>query len=310
MQHIWNKSIYIDEETARNLIESQLALTVHFIRLIDEGWDNSVYLINEACIFRFPHRDYGVFCLENEIALAAHLAKQLSFPISSPKWVGHATEQYPYPFVGYPLIPGIPLCEASPTLIQDKAFAMTLATWLKELHAIKLTEGYINLIKGDHSWRLNVKRRLTRCKENLTQYEKYFLQAGFEKSLLFKIIALFENLNLTEKTKVYLHGDLYCRHILVDPISFLPCGLIDWGDVHVGDPGIDLAAGMIFNESAFNVFKDHYGNIDSERFALMLFHSFCHSMSFLPYAYEQNKKALKKWAAMVLERTIEEINLL
>lgn len=307
MPHLWNKTIRIEEEVARHLIESQLAITVNSIRLLDEGWDNSVYLINEALIFRFPHREFGVFCLENEIAMVPHLSEQLSFPISAPQWVGHACELYPYPFAGYQLIPGTPLCEASSTLIQDKAFAMMLASWLKELHTIKVTEEYTSLIKGDHSWRLNVKHRTTCCIDNLTKYEEYFLDAGFEKSFLQEIISFLSDLKLTAEKTVYLHGDLYCRHVLVEPISFLPSGLIDWGDVHVGDPGIDLAVGMIFTEGVFHIFLDSYGKIDQESLVLLLFHAFCHSMNFLPYAYEQNKSSLKNWAAMVLERTTEEI---
>ncbi len=307
MPHLWNKTIHLGETTIRYLIQSQLAITVNSIRLLDEGWDNSVYLINEALIFRFPHRDFGVFCLENEITIIPHLAEQLSFPISSPQWVGHTSELYPYPFAGYQLIPGTPLCEASSTLIQDKTFAMMLASWLKELHTIKVTEEYTSLIKGDHSWRLNVKHRVARCIDNLTKYEEYFLDVGFELSLLRKCIAFLSDLKLAVGKKVWLHGDLYCRHVLIEPISFLPSGLIDWGDVHVGDPGIDLAVGMIFTESAFNIFIESYGKIDRESFVLLLFHAFCHSMNFLPYAYQQNKSSLKKWAAMVLERTMEEI---
>ncbi len=307
MAHHWNKTIHLSEATARHLIESQLAIAVDSIRLLDEGWDNSVYLINDALIFRFPHRDFGVFCLENEIAIVPHLAEQLSFPISSPHWVGHGSELYPYPFAGYQLIPGTPLCEASTTLIQDKTFAMMLASWLKELHSIKVTDEYTSLIKGDHSWRLNVKHRMTRCIENLNKYQAYFLHAGIELSLLRESIAFLSDLKLAVGKKVWLHGDLYCRHVLVEPISFLPFGLIDWGDVHVGDPGIDLAVGMIFTEGAFHIFLDHYGNINRDSFLLMLFHAFCGSMNFLPYAYEQNKNHLKQWAGMVLERTIEEI---
>lgn len=308
MAHTWNKTIHVDEELARQLIESQLGITTNSIRLLDEGWDNSVYLINEELIFRFPHRDCAVFCLENEIAVVPYLAKQLSFPISSPQWVGHTSELYPYPFAGYRLLPGAPLCECSPTLIQDKVFAKTLASWLKELHTIKVTEECTYLIKGDHSWRLNVKQRIECCEDNITKYEGYFLQAGFEKAQLSEIISRLKPLKLITPKKVFLHGDLYCRHVLVDPVTFLPSGLIDWGDVHVGDPGIDLAVSMIFTESTLRTFLDHYGNIDQQRFILMLFHAFCHSMSFLPYAYEQNQPSLKNWAGMILERIIEEIS--
>ena len=40
---------------------------------------------------------------------------------------------------------------------------------------------------------------------------------------------------------VFVHGDLYSRHLLVDDAG-RPCGVIDWGDCHVGDPAVDLMA--------------------------------------------------------------------
>ncbi len=112
----------------------------------------------------------------------------------------------------------------------------------------------------------------------------------------------------TEKRKSYLHGDFYSRHIIINPSDFSLSGLIDWGDVHVGSSGIDLASGMIFTEENFKIFLNTYENIDQEILRVLLFHSFCHSISFLPYAYEQNNEALKKWAALVLKRVVSELN--
>src|SRR5207342_2307898 len=37
-----------------------------------------------------------------------------------------------------------------------------------------------------------------------------------------------------------VHGDLYARHVLVDDDA-AACGVIDWGDIHLGDPAVDLA---------------------------------------------------------------------
>ena len=100
----------------------------------------------------------------------------------------------------------------------------------------------------------------------------------------------------------FVHGDLYSRHIIVDPVSLLPTGVIDWGDIHIGHPAIDLASGMVLTERVFKIFLDTYGSIDEESRAIMGFHAFCHGMSFLPYAFEQDKDDLKRWATLVLAR--------
>lgn len=308
MTHAWKQSIDIDEDKARLLIASQFQLTIQTIRLLDEGWDNLVYLINDTLIFRFPRRDFGVSCMENEIVLLPYLAKQVSFPLSAPLYIGHSSSSYPYPFAGYKMIQGQPLCEASDALIHDRTFAIILATWLKELHSIPATEDYASLIKGDQTWRLNLPHRISRCNENLSRYESYFSEAGFNKSLLLDVIATLPKLNLTDTRKSYLHGDLYSRHIIVNPSTLLPSGLIDWGDTHIGNPGIDLAVGMIFTQDMYRIFLNAYDErINDGLIQISLFHSFCHSMSFLPYVFEQNKEPLKRWASMVLNRAINEI---
>ncbi|MDP1604908.1 MAG: phosphotransferase [Legionella sp.] len=307
MTHAWNQSISIDEKKAKQLIESQHHIPIKMFRLLDEGWDNLVYLVNETIIFRFPKREPGLTCIENEIALLPYIASQVSFPLSSPKWIGKPTDLYPYPFAGYPMIPGKPVSDTTPSLIADTEFAIKLASWLGELHSLPVKEEHLSLIKGDQRWRYDVNHRVLQCTEKLIQYENYFLQSGFDKAILLEIIALLPSLVFQENKKSYLHADLYSRHVVVNPQTFTPSGLIDWGDMHIGHPGIDLAVGMIFTEETFQVFLNTYGAIDDGTVNLLLFHSFCHHMSFLPYTCEQNKDNLKKWAAMVLARAISEI---
>lgn len=55
---------------------------------------------------------------------------------------------------------------------------------------------------------------------------------------------------LGRRVDVLAHGDLYGRHVMVDPASGAPTGIIDWGDVHVGDAAGDLALGWSFFQGA------------------------------------------------------------
>ena len=123
---------------------------------------------------------------------------------------------------------------------------------------------------------------------------------------LLNIIDTYSHLDFSHATKrSYLHGDLYSRHVLIDPITSLPTGLIDWGDTHIGHPGIDLAIGMIFTPDIFEIFLEAYGGVDQETLTLLLFHAFCCSISFLSYASEQNKASFQQWATMVLSRACD-----
>ncbi len=307
MTHAWKQTIEIDEKKAQKLIELQHSIKISTIHLLDAGWDNLVYLVNDAIIFRFPRREFGLDCMENEIALLPYIASQVSFPLSAPKWIGQPSDLYPHPFAGYSIIPGKAVSDVSQSLIANTTFATTLASWLSELHAIPVTEHYARLIKGEQGWRYDVPHRVSRCKENLARYENYFLQMGFDKRLLLEVIAKLPELTFKEDKQSYLHADLYSRHVVMNSETVTPTGLIDWGDTHIGHPGIDLAVGMIFTEEAFQHFLNAYGNVDDDMINLLLFHAFCHHMSFLPYTCEQNKPHLMRWAAMVLVRAIDEI---
>lgn len=307
MTHAWKQTININEAIAKRLIESQHQIAITSIRLLDEGWDNVVYLINDNLIFRFPRREEGFVCMANEIALLPHIKTHLSFAITAPKWIGQPSDEFPCPYAGYEMIPGVPLCDATEELIDDTDFAITLANWLKELHAIPVNSEHTDLIRDSYDWKVNVTQRTARCEDNLKRYETYFSEAGLHKNALLNAIAHLKTWQFTPKKLAYIHGDLYSRHIMVNPKNLTPTGLIDWGDIHIGHPGIDLASGMVLTEPVLKIFLEAYGPIDNDTKRIMPFHAFCHGMSFLPYAFEQNKENLKRWATLVLTRAIDEI---
>ena len=62
------------------------------------------------------------------------------------------------------------------------------------------------------------------------------------------------------KTKVLVHGDLYCRHLMFDDNKLI--GIIDWGDVGINSPAVDL--GVIFSfypTDCHQAFFDIYGEV-------------------------------------------------
>lgn len=308
MPHAWNQTITINKDIAKKLVTSQFNLKIKSIELLGEGFDNQAYLINKKLVFRFPRRKEGIECLENEILLLPFLALHLSSSFSNPTFIGKASHLYPFPFAGYPKLKGNPLYEIGFPFIKKTSFARTLGSWLRELHSIKVNDKHIKLIKGDQTWRLNVKQRLSFCQEKIKQYEQYFSTSQLDTSLLSKTIKKLSKFNFTKKKLCYLHGDLYSSHILVDNELNLT-GLIDWGDVHIGHPGIDLI--IIFNMLDDKVHKDflqEYGQVDEEIISAALFRAFCHAISLLPYTYIKVNEKLKLWAITTINRTIDIIS--
>ncbi len=51
MPHAWKQTIVINQEIVAELIKQQQNLPVDTIKLLNEGWDNLVYCLNDDLIF-------------------------------------------------------------------------------------------------------------------------------------------------------------------------------------------------------------------------------------------------------------------
>ena len=84
-----------------------------------------------------------------------------------------------------------------------------------------------------------------------------------------------------------------------------PYGLIDFGDIHIGHPGIDFAISLILTPRAMDEFLRIYPYPDEASKNIMLMHGFCHGMAFFAYAYSEQNEDLINWANLVLHRVID-----
>ena len=74
-----------------------------------DGQYNDVLIVNEALVFRFAKVPAAVETLRREVAILHHLQDRISLPIPNPAYVNLDTQVIGEVFVGYPMIPGIPL---------------------------------------------------------------------------------------------------------------------------------------------------------------------------------------------------------
>ncbi|HEY6325263.1 MAG TPA: phosphotransferase [Candidatus Cybelea sp.] len=73
-----------------------------------------------------------------------------------------------------------------------------------------------------------------------------------------------------------VHGDLYARHVLVDE-HLRVSGVIDWGDVHLGDPALDLSiAFSAISPRARDAFFEAYGAVDPRTLELARYRAIYH----------------------------------
>jgi aminoglycoside phosphotransferase (APT) family kinase protein len=124
----WSAEVTVGRELARGLIREQFPqLELRSLRLLGEGWDNTVWLVDDEWVFSFPRRSVAVPGIENEIAVLPPLAPQLPLPIPNPTFLGRPSEEFRWPFYGRAFLPGRELADAGLSDEKRRRLAASLA---------------------------------------------------------------------------------------------------------------------------------------------------------------------------------------
>jgi aminoglycoside phosphotransferase (APT) family kinase protein len=221
----------VGPDQARRLIAEQ-CFPPTSLSLLGEGWDNTVWLVDDRWAFRFPRRSIALPGVARELAVLGELAPRLPLPIPVPRWVGEPSDAFPWPFFGAEAIAGRELPEAELSHDARSALGRPLGRFLRALHDARVSAElpYDPMGRGDMS------TRVPRTVEALLALDGRWdppreLRDALEDA---------RRLPPRDEQVAVVHGDLHARHLLVRGDAL--AGVIDWGDVCLGDPAIDLAA--------------------------------------------------------------------
>jgi aminoglycoside phosphotransferase (APT) family kinase protein len=198
----------------QQLIEKTLGRAPEHMVEIDEGYDFEVVIVDDEWVFRFPRRANVVEALEAETVFLPRLAAALPVAVPLFEHVSHEPS-----FVTYALIRGTPLVDEDPDGVR---------ACLDALHAF------------DHAG-LPVERRdwRDRFREQCARFEQDVLSL-LEPADQARALELFAEVEtLTGFEPAFIHNDLSGVHLIVHEGRL--AGVIDWGDVVVGDPARDYA---------------------------------------------------------------------
>src|SRR3954469_17213138 len=162
--------VVVDSRLAGRLVAAQFpALGGLPLRLIGEGWDNTVFAVGEEWVFRFPRREVVLPGLQVEIDALPLLAALLPVPIPVPEHVGVPSDEFPWPFFGARMLPGVELCEAPETSRAD--LAPQLGRALRVLHSRDVLDAVGVLLPENVTRRADMQARVPGIRERLFELD-------------------------------------------------------------------------------------------------------------------------------------------
>lgn len=302
MSQPWEPEVRVDAERARSLIGAQFPeLADAEVRQLAAGWDNTVFLVDGRWTFRFPRRQVAVPLIEREIEILPRLAPNLPIPVPEPHWIGAPTDGFDWPWVGAPYLPGVELAAARLPDADRESAATAMGDFLRALHTPRLRSRIGPLLPHDPNRRSDMGFRVPATRRRIEE-----LAADGIWQAPAELHALLDDAERLPPSphSVVLHGDLHVRHVLVDAGAVT--GIIDWGDVCVGDPAIDLNfAYSALVGPARAAMLDAYGRpVDGlTELRARVVGAFLSAVLLL-YAVDQGLDALRDESARGLERSV------
>jgi len=271
----WLPEVEVDAALARTLVAGVAPGLLDIVpEPLGSGWDNTAWLFREpavsssvavagepiagdAWVFRFPRRTIAAPLLARELEVMATLAPHLPLPVTAARWRGVMPNGWQ--FGGYRFLPG----DIAAIVDLDDATKLALApVWggfVRALHALDLSALGVSL-PNDSLGKVDVTRRWDVTRSTLASTNAATADTA---RVLERAREVWTSHH--QRPQVTCHGDLDARHLLVDRSASptTATGVIDWGDLLVGDPAIDLGMAFSFLEGpARNAFFDVYGDID------------------------------------------------
>ena len=202
---------------------------------VGQGWDNSVWRLGQDLAVRVPRRQMAVELLRNEQVWLPQLSAALPLPVPEPLVNGAPTADFPWPWSICRWVPGVSWAESPP--LDEIAAACALGAFLHALHRPAPPDAPRSPFRGG-----------TVAERDATVRARLSLLADMSMGTSVRIGVLLE---LWDRVLVadtgstrwlsWAHGDLHPLNLACHDGRL--SGVLDFGDLTVGDPAVDLSVG-------------------------------------------------------------------
>jgi aminoglycoside phosphotransferase (APT) family kinase protein len=239
----------VDEALVRRLLAAQhpdlLDLPLAYVA---DGWDNVTYRLGDDLAVRLPRRQVAVELIESEQRLLPVLAHRVSLAVPFPVRTGAPGGGYPWPWSVVRWVAGTPV-DLAPL---DPGEAASFGAFLADLHGPAPDDAPRNPHRGVP---LRVKA------DALPPRWDRLEGTTAVRRLWDEVVEV-----PIDVEPGWLHSDLHPKNLVGEDGRLT--GVIDWGDLGVGDPATDLAAAwMLFPPEVHDRLWDAYGGVSEATLA-------------------------------------------
>ncbi|MEV0678608.1 phosphotransferase [Actinosynnema sp. NPDC050436] len=222
------------------------------LREVEGGWGNQMWRLGDELAVRIQRMDTDHDHQLKERRWLPLLAPRLPLPVPVPVRSGAPSERCPRIWTVMTWVPGLPLDRGSIT--RGGHAADTLAGFLRALHVAAPADAPVGTLRAAHP------------KDCAGGFEQFFdaLDADALGSDAADVRAVWDDAVAApawEGPPVWVHGDLHPANVVVEDGTL--AGVVDFGDLSVGDPAVDLAAAwVLLPEGTAGRFFTAYGSAD------------------------------------------------
>jgi aminoglycoside 2''-phosphotransferase len=216
----------VNRDEHRSAVQALFGRGARSFEPIGEGWACDTYLADGEWVFQFPRLPGEEEALRRQIAVLPALAARVSGCVPVPAYVSIEA-----PCMGYRMIDGAPFDEVS----DDGVWPERLGRFLAHVHATSPASVGLRP-RSVESIRAAVRADIDGWSSDVLP----LLDAGERRAAVAMFAAYLDDDSMWQFAPRLTHGDIGPEHILVTPDGDL-AGVIDWGDLGIGDPAGDLA---------------------------------------------------------------------
>jgi aminoglycoside 2''-phosphotransferase len=233
------KRLYSTKQIIDILNNNLKNFTVNDINYLNSGNDCDAFCVNNNYVFKFPKNIKASENLLKEFDILNELKHKLPLEIPDAVFLCRTytpSDYFNYNFIGCTKIKGKALTPEIFNSLSEKVqdnIIYDLASFLKELHNIKINEKLNNYIDDvPLKYKNDQKKIKNLIYEYLNTHQQECIENMYNK--------IYDDNDFFNYKPCVIHNDLSSDHIFYDDKSNKISGIIDFGDARIGDADNDF----------------------------------------------------------------------